>query len=263
MKLLKTLAAAAVLGVASFSSNATVISVGGVTWDLDYSNLTASDLFASGKFVQWYGTQSGTPTLTAGNVQAPGAVGSFLQGVGVIDLFNGREAGGTPFVCATCQLTFTFGGLKFDGDLTDGSLFDIAASQSSAFLNLYFRNTNNFSTGSVNSQTDVNKASNGTLFVGFGLNALKEQSGFTPTSGFIDSFWKATSGTAWKHFDSNGEAFNSDIKFTASAQFKGQVPFASGTGEAVGNTVPEPSSLAVLGLGLIGLAGMARRKKSA
>jgi hypothetical protein len=94
------------------------------------------------------------------------------------------------------------------------------------------------------------------------LSNLIERAGFTPASGFIDSYYNATSGAAAWNFNTNTQLFKSDIWFTASASLQGG-RFLSGNGTAIGDSISAPSSLAVLGLGLLGLAGVARRKKSA
>jgi hypothetical protein len=262
MKLVQKLAAVTLIAASSFAAQATQIaSVAGVTWDTNHKGFTSIDFISLGNFTQWYGTSAGTPT-TGTNLDAvvtPGTLGSYLQGAGVINSFNGQNSG---FVCASCQLTFTFGGLKFDGNVAnDGSLFDIAASKNSAFFNLYSRATNNF-THSFQSETELQRATNGTLFLGMQLVNLVERAGFTPASGFIDSYYKATGGAAAWNFDTNTQLFKSDIWFTASASLQGGT-FLSGNGTAIGDSISAPSSLAVLGLGLLGLAGVARRKKSA
>ncbi len=261
MKLVQKLAAVTLIAASSFAAQATnITSVAGVTWDTAHQGFTSVDFISLGNFTQWYGTAAGSPTTGTNMdaVVAPGSVGSFLQGAGVINSFNGQNSG---FVCASCQLTFTFGGLKFDGDLTDGSLFDIAASKNTAFFNLYSRVTNDFS-HSFQSEAELQRASNGTLFLGMKLSNLIERAGFTPASGFIDSYYNATSGAAAWNFNTNTQLFKSDIWFTASASLQGG-RFLSGNGTAIGDSISAPSSLAVLGLGLLGLAGVARRKKSA
>jgi len=262
MKLVQKLAAVTLIAASSFAAQATQItSVAGVTWDTDHLGFTSEDFISLGNFTQWYGTSAGSPTTgtNLNAVVAPGTVGSFLQGAGVINSFNGQSSG---FVCASCQLTFTFGGLKFDGNVAnDGSLFDVAASKSSAFFNLYSRATNNF-THSFQSETELQRATDGVLFLGMKMVNMLEQAGFTPASGFLDSYWNATSGAAAWNFDTNTELFKTDIWFTASASLQGS-RFLSGNGTAVGDSISAPSSLAVLGLGLLGLAGVARRKKSA
>ncbi|MCC5852778.1 MAG: PEP-CTERM sorting domain-containing protein [Alkalimonas sp.] len=55
----------------------------------------------------------------------------------------------------------------------------------------------------------------------------------------------------------------SDLQLTGSAQFNAGNPFSQvGTLDVRGNSIPEPATLGILGLGLLGLGGMARRKKA-
>lgn len=261
MKLVKKLTAAALIVASSFAVQASnITTVAGVTWDTDYKAFTSKDFISLGNFTQWYGTSAGSPTTGVdGNaIAVPGSVNSYLQGAGVINSFNGKTSG---YVCNTCQLTFTFGGMKFDGDLTDGSLFDIAASASTAFFKLYSRTSTDFKFD-FESEAQLQKVTDGSLFLSLGLVNLQERAGFTPLTGFIDSYWKVNGGAAALNFDTNTQLFKSDIWFSASASVSSE-PFLSGNGTAIGNTVSAPSTLAVLGLGLLGLAGVARRKKSA
>ncbi|WP_171035654.1 PEP-CTERM sorting domain-containing protein [Colwellia ponticola] len=242
---------------ASIAASASDITVGGVTWDPDYQTISAKDFIGRADFTQWFSTSgvsaSGAPDI---NAVLPGTVGSMLQGAGEIGRFNGS----TDFVCATCELTFTFGGLVFDGDMSnDGSLFNLAASKTSGYFNIYFDNTADFDPGNINSQADIDASADGSLFLSFGFESLKEGQGFTPDSGSLASSWNVTGGTAAGNFDSNSEFMGSDLGFVAFVDFQGN-QYGTGSGTASGNSIPEPTTLAIFGLGLLGLAGAARRK---
>ncbi|AAZ28182.1 hypothetical protein CPS_0312 [Colwellia psychrerythraea 34H] len=178
-----------------------------------------------------------------------------LQGVGEITRFNGK----TDFVCTTCELTVTFGGMLFDNDLTDGSVYDLAASASTGFLNIYFDNTANFDLGGFASQVDSDAAADGSLFLSLGFDTLQQGPGYTAQVGHLDSFWSVSGGAAAEYFDTDSQLFGSDLGFAATVDFQNNL-YGIGGGVASGNSIPEPTSLAIFGLGLLGLAGAAHRK---
>ncbi|TWX66373.1 PEP-CTERM sorting domain-containing protein [Colwellia demingiae] len=251
---------AGAFALASISASASDITVGGVTWDPDYQTLTNKDFSASAVFTQWFSNagfnSAGAPNLAAEQPGFPSTVGSMLQGVGQISSLNGQS----DFVCTTCELTFTFGGLVFDGNpINDGSLYDLSASATSGFFNIYFDDSADFNLGSINGQSDVDNAADGSLFLSLSFDFLKEGAGYTADVGTLDSLWSVSGGTAAGQFDTNGEVLGSDIRLDASVNFKGG-KYGTSSANASGNSIPEPTSLAIFGLGLLGLAGAARRK---
>ena len=164
---------AGAFALASISASASDITVGGVTWDPDYQTLTNKDFSASAVFTQWFSNagfnSAGAPNLAAEQPGFPSTVGSMLQGVGQISILNGQ----TDFVCTTCELTFTFGGIVFDGNYDDGSVYDLAASATSGFFNIYFDDSADFDLGNINGQSDVDNAADGSLFLSLSFDFLK------------------------------------------------------------------------------------------
>jgi len=246
----------AALVLASVSATASEITVGGVTWDPDYQTLTTNDFISTGNFTQWFSfagqSLAGAPDVSS---EFPGTIGSMLQGVGEINSFNGK----TDFVCPTCELTFAFGGLEFDGDLTDGSLYNLAGSKGTGYFNIYFDNSADFDGLNLTSQADVDMAIDGSLFLSLSFEVLKEGIGYTPEKGNLDSYWHVSGGAAAGNFDTDTELFGSDLGFGGFVDFKGG-KYGTGAGVASGNTIPEPTSLAIFGLALFGLARAVRRK---
>ena len=161
-------------------------------------------------------------------------------------------------VCPASLPATQFGGIVFDANPTDGSLFDA----SNAWMNFYIDHSADFSAGYVATQSDVNNALDGDLWLSLEASSLQEAIGFTLASGAIFSTWDAVGGMAMDNFDTNGELFNSDLSINASAQLvNGSDTFFVGSADVYGNSIPEPTSIALMGLGLLGL-GAARKRKA-
>jgi hypothetical protein len=231
----------------SMSANAGNVNIGGVIWDPG-STIAFPDL---GDFVA-----NGTIFETSATFP-----GETVVGQGQVTQINSAVPNGGDF-CPGCELTFTFsmdlvsfvgapndtlGGI--DGDFTfenltiqfwvdnaqdyDGTYASAAGGQ--LWLELVL-NPANFLTGS-----------------GTALGSGSDQG---TGSGVLD----AVDGLALGNFDTNTQAAGGDLTLTSSFQPTAGVPgLLNGTFDLTGDTIPEPTSIALLGLGLLGFAS-ARRK---
>jgi PEP-CTERM motif len=83
------------------------------------------------------------------------------------------------------------------------------------------------------------------------------------TTGYLD----VTGGSQAATFDTNGELAGSDLKITSTIDLRDPASFngwnGQSSGQIFGAAVPEPGTIFLLGLGLIGLAAAGRKKLSA
>ncbi len=253
MNVYKKLAVASLISVASMAASASTINVGGVTWDPDYNDPTpppAADLIMKYSFDQWFVDAADAGTYDPFAAIDPFSVtdGDELQGSGRVTEFNGLldpALGGTGF-CLSCELTFEFGGLLADG---------AGGFHTGGFFKFYVE------TG-ADIDGDYTEGA-GPLWLELAVDNVSFSSGGPVgglyTSGHVDVEFSAVGGMAMANFDTDS-VNGSDIAYAADALFDGL--YANGTGDAKGNTVPEPSTLAVLGLGLLGLMASRRKKIS-
>jgi len=257
MKLFKKmLAGVAVAAALTTSAQATPITVGGITWDPDWSNGLASpfnlqDFLASFNFLQYFVPVSCGAGCTTQELVGYGEVYD-LNGAAILPAST--TGGDASSFAPGRELTFTLSDLVVTGTgvntFTGGS------------LNIYSDNHNDFNlygggTMAQASNTDLSEAWLTLTAVSSQFTSTASVGADPLTSGQLVVQWSVTGGLAADNFDTNFYV-TSDVGSRASATFIDGV--AVGNGTLTGNSIPEPESLTLVGLGLLGLAASRRRK---
>ncbi|SNY51666.1 PEP-CTERM protein-sorting domain-containing protein [Arsukibacterium tuosuense] len=258
MKKLTSLLGASVFALSAFAASAAPVNINGVTWDPSSPLSFAAD----------------TDFFTQSIINNPGDT---LSGWGKIGSVNANSG-----FCSGCELTFEFGGFNASSvspgvisNTNPDSLFsstgwviNIDFQFAGGFANFWVDNTPDFDT-SFASSTNGDLWLSMTPNTGFGPSLTANAwIAYDPDTGTILfdeiingtglAFLDATGGAAFGNFDLDSQLFGADARVTS--RFGVRATPENLTMNAV--TVPEPASLAILGLGLLGMGALSRRRKA-
>jgi hypothetical protein len=247
-KMLVGVAAAAALAT---SAQAAPITVGGVTWDPSY----ALDLSGFSSRIRQFADNNGT-----------------LSGYGYIfEMNNSAMLGGVHQLMPVGQeLTYQFGGFALDAGSVTPTATGQAASYTGGWLKVFADNgsggTLQVTPNDIFSYNSTNTGDGllwldlvGHPILGLTLTVLSAPSGGSGSSSF-----DVIGGAAASNLNTSQLADGADINFNSSFSLLRGTPNPYtdmiGNGNFIGNSVPEPESLALVGLGILALAASRRRK---
>lgn len=226
----KALGAAVLAGCAA-PAMAVVVNVGGVTWDTDHAlDFTARSDTINQQIQNFDGYQ-------------------VLSGYGKITNINNQ---GENSFCSGCELTFEFGDFVLDVNGGGGDF--------TGWVNVWVDHSPDYEPYPGYGPFDPSSANNGVLWLSLeAANDLTVDFGVDGATG--RGLLNVTGGLAAANFDTDqmpgGADFNFQNSFTAD-----DFIFGSGNYKGSSVAVPEPGTLGLLSLGLVGFAAARRRSRA-
>ncbi|GAC21989.1 PEP-CTERM sorting domain-containing protein [Paraglaciecola arctica] len=260
-KLSKTVFSAALLSAGLMaSSSAMAVNVGGVVWNpADMFDFTSNSQLIE-------------------DLLDPGADGIFNTADDVVSSLNGfgkvtgiNNTFEATFCPSGCELTFEFGGYQVTNVIA--GVGDTRIGFTGGWINFYVDSGTAYDANSKASAIDggapwlslaAHETFSATHGINTSLNATLSSFGAGVDAGVGAGLLDVVGGAAMSNFDTNTRTDGADWVFSSSFQPIGSTTPDGfelfGTADFRGDSIPEPSSLALLGLGMLGLGFGARRK---